>query len=87
MDKPNADKGKAVIRGRLTAAGRAAATDALRQEAERGWAASDRKAAKGRQRAKGRTAPRAQKKRDAEIGGAKGKPQAGRKFKRQSDRR
>ena len=37
-----------------TARRRKAAVDALREEAERGWARSDRKAAKGRRRAQGR---------------------------------
>ena len=51
-----------------TASGRRSASDALRQEAERGWAESDRKAAKGRLRMQARIKGRGKaRERDAEI--------------------
>jgi hypothetical protein len=85
MDKRDANTaGKGLIQGRLTPAGRAAATNALRQEAERGWAESDRKNAKGRQRSKAPSRSTGKKERDAEIGRPKGKlQQAQRQLKRQ----
>jgi hypothetical protein len=89
MDKRDANTaGKGLIQGRLTPAGRAAATNALRQEAERGWAESDRKNAKGRQRLKAPAASTGEKERDAEIGRLKGKlQQAKRQLKRRGGSR
>jgi hypothetical protein len=56
------------------AAGRRSASNALREEAERGWAESDRKAAKGRRRTKARARRRGEaRERDAEIKSLKGK--------------
>ena len=50
------------------AAGRKAATDALRQEAERAWAESDVKAARGRRRTEAKVKRRGDaRERDAEI--------------------
>jgi hypothetical protein len=62
------------------AAGGRLGNDALREEAERDWAGSDRKAAKGRRRTQVRTKRLGEaQKRDAEIQRLKGKlAQAGR---------
>ena len=57
-----------------TARGRKSASDALRQEAERGWAESDRKAAKGRLRTQAAVKLREKaRERDAEVQRLRGK--------------
>ena len=56
------------------AGARKSPTDALREEAERGWAESDRKAAQGQRRTQARVKQRgAARDRDAEIKLLKGK--------------
>jgi hypothetical protein len=57
-----------------TAAGRTAGTKALQEEAERGWAVSDEKAAKGRRRSQANAKRRGEARgRDAEISRLRGK--------------
>ncbi len=75
MGKKHPDTAAAVKSGQVpTAAGRKAATNALREEAERSWAESDRKAMTGRGRTQARAGRRrVARERDAEIALLRGK--------------